>query len=186
MGNDWMKLYAALNNTKRKVFVSYYHKDDQGWRDKFERDFGHLFISKSVQLGDIDSDVSTEYVKQLIRKDYVSDASVVIVLLGPKTKCRKHVDWEIYAGLDAKANGHSGLLGILLPTHPDAGTSEFKYVNVPDRYADNAKTDFAITANWPSNDDELKDWIEKAFNNRIDKSDKIDNSRIQMQRNTCD
>src|SRR2546426_3884279 len=42
----------------------------------------------------------------------------ILVLVGPKTKCRKHVDWEISAGLNKKVGGYSGLLGVLLPGFP--------------------------------------------------------------------
>src|SRR5438067_1486452 len=101
---------------KHKNFISYYHKDDEAYRTAFERAFGHLFIGKSVSPGDIDPDNSAQYVKRLILESYITDASVVTVLVGPNTKKRKHVDWEIAAGLNRKAGGYSGLIGILLPS----------------------------------------------------------------------
>lgn len=175
-----------LFQSKHKVFISYYHKDDQLYRDEFERLFGHLFISKSVKPGDIETDASDDYIKRLIQKDFISDASVVIVLIGPKTLCRKHVDWEISAGLNKKLGGHSGLFGILLPTHPDYKKSEFQYSNIPARLADNCKTKFAFIGDWPSSETIIQDWIENSFNRRTSESEKIDNSRVQMTRNTCD
>lgn len=81
--------------TRRKTFVSYYHRDDQTYRKRFENLFGDLIVSKSVEYGDIDSDNSDEYIRQLIQKEYLSDTTVLVVLLGNKTKCRKHIDWEI-------------------------------------------------------------------------------------------
>ena len=51
---------------RHKTFVSYYHKADQAYRDAFEKVFGHLFIGKSVQPGDISTDVSADYIKRLI------------------------------------------------------------------------------------------------------------------------
>ena len=48
------------NITKRKTFVSYYHKDNQDDRTKFANLFGDLIVSKSVENGDIDSDNSDE------------------------------------------------------------------------------------------------------------------------------
>ena len=56
------------NITKRKTFVSYYHNDDQHFRERFENIFADLIVSKSVEEGDIDSDNSDDYIKQLIQK----------------------------------------------------------------------------------------------------------------------
>lgn len=106
---------------KHKVFISYYHKDDEYYREKFEELFGDLFINKCVKPGDIDEDLSTDYIKRLIRENYISDTSIVIVLVGKKSHCRKHVDWEISAGLMKKAGGYSGLIGLCLPDNPDNG-----------------------------------------------------------------
>ncbi|MBN1234575.1 MAG: TIR domain-containing protein [Methanotrichaceae archaeon] len=30
----------------------------------------------------------------MIHLKYIEDSSVLVVLVGPKTYCRKHVDWE--------------------------------------------------------------------------------------------
>jgi hypothetical protein len=40
-----------------------------------------------------------------------------VVLIGPKTKCRMHVDWEIAGAISSRVGGNSGLVGILLPNH---------------------------------------------------------------------
>lgn len=174
---------------RHKVFVSYYHKDDQAYRDAFERAFGHLFISKSVQPGDIVTDVSTEYIKRLIQEEYISDASVVIVLVGAKTRCRKHVDWEISAGLNKKVGGYSGLLGILLPTFPLQPGDRYNYADLPARLADNAKTGYAdiYTWNWIiSSEQNVRNAIQTAFDARLNRTEKIDNSRLQLGKNLCD
>lgn len=38
-------------NTRHKVFISYYHEDDQKYKDNFEKLFKDIFINKSVQDG---------------------------------------------------------------------------------------------------------------------------------------
>ncbi len=96
-----------MADTKHKVFISFYHFDDEKYKDALERDFGHLMICKSVGEGEIDEDNSDDYIKRLIREEHITDASVVVVLIGPNTRKRKHVDWELYAGLTAKAGGHT-------------------------------------------------------------------------------
>lgn len=174
---------------KHKVFISYYHHDDQQYRDYFEWKFGHLFISKSVQLGDIATDLSTEYIKRLIQEDYLSDSSVVIVLVGPNTKCRKHVDWEISAGLNSKVHGCSGLLGILLPTFPLTAEGTYYYYQIPGRLADNVASTFASVWTWDwlcASGQRITDAIEQAYQDRVAKQQLIDNSRMQLQRNLCE
>lgn len=147
----YSKLGLLNAAVRHKVFVSYYHKEDQVYRNDFEQKFGHLFISKSVQPGDISTHVSTEYIKRLIQERYISDTSEVIVLVGKKTWCRKHVDREISGGLNRKDGGYSGLLGILLPTFPIQPGGRYNYDELPAKLADNAKSGYADIYTW--------DWI---------------------------
>lgn len=173
--------------TKRKTFVSYYHKNNQEYRNRFENLFGDLIVSKSVDVGDIDTDNSTEYIKQLIQKEYLSDTTVLVVLIGPKTKCRKHVDWEISGALNRKVgNNYAGLLGLLLPGHPDYGTKKATYDLMPARLADNFKSGYAIIRDWTDERVKMQEYIEEAFAYRSSKEDKRENSRAQMQKNTCE
>jgi hypothetical protein len=167
--------------------VSYFHKDDQNSRAKFENLFGDLIVSKSVEKDDIDTDNSDEYIKQLIQKEYLSDTTVLVVLIGPKTKCRMHVDWEISGALNLKVGDkNAGLLGILLPTHPDYGTEKATYNLMPQRLADNFKSGYAIIRDWTDDRIKMQSYIEEAFANRTSKEDKRDNSRIQMDKDTCE
>lgn len=169
-----------MANIKHKVFTSYYHKDDQEYKDYIDENFNKIIINKSVMDNDINSDNSDEYVKRLIREDYISDSSVIIVLVGKNTKTRKHVDWEIYAGLRGSIHGNSGLIGILLP---EMG-KRYSYDDIPARLADNIKSGYSKMYSWDYAISNFKEIIEDAFQNRIKLKDKIDNHRQQMQRNT--
>jgi len=171
--------FNNVYNTKHKVFISYYHYDDQYYRDFFEKLFGHLFINKSVEPGDIDTDVSTEYIKRLIQQNYITDSSVLIVLVGAKTYCRKHVDWEISAALNKKVGGYSGLFGLCLPEHPDYNKNYHEDI-VPARLVDNITTGYANFYDWTENEDTIKIRFDIAFEARIKDADKIDNSRPQF------
>lgn len=176
-------------DTRHNVFISYYHKDDQYDRDHFEELFGHLFVNKSVKPGDIDTDVSTEYIKRLIQLDYITDSSVVVVLVGLKTWGRKHVDWEISAALNKKVGGYSGLMGILLPEFHLTPERNYKYNDIPARLADNVKTKYAAIYTWDwvcAQESRIKEAIETAFRKRIDESSEIDNSRLQFVNNRCE
>ncbi|MHA1428593.1 MAG: TIR domain-containing protein [Candidatus Helarchaeota archaeon] len=177
---------SSQESKKHRVFISYYHHDDEYYRNRFEDLFGHLFINTSVKPGDIDTDLSTEYIKRLIQQGYISGSSVVLVLVGPKTYCRKHVDWEISAGLNKKVGGYSGLLGLCLPNHPNYNNDKYNPNIVPARLVDNLKTEYANFYDWTENESNIKKWIGAAFNQRITDKDRIDNSRLQMQRNTCE
>lgn len=107
------------------------------------------------------------------------------MLVGPNTKGRKHVDWEIYAGLRASVNGRSGLVGIMLPNHPAYQDGGYKDADVPARLADNIKTGFAKMYAWDYAVKHFDDIVQKAFDNRIDKADLANNSRQQKRYNTC-
>lgn len=187
--NDRFTWGMALpqNITKHKTFVSYYHHDNQSDRIRFENLFRDLIVSKSVEDGDIDSDNSDEYIKQLIQKDYLADTTVLVVLIGPKTKCRKHVDWEISGALNLKVgDSNAGLLGILLPSHPDYGTGKATYDLMPSRLVDNIKSGYAIIRDWTDDRRKMQSYIEEAFEKRSSMADKRTNSRIQMDKDTCE
>jgi hypothetical protein len=179
------KLPQAI--VKRKIFLSYYHFDDQKYKEDFQKITHDFVICKSVENNDIDSDNSAEYVKQLIHKDYISDTTILIVLIGPKTKCRKHVDWEIAGALNHKVGDrYSGLIGILLPTHPNFNQPHYHAENLPQRLAANAKSGYAKIYDWTTDRVNIQNWIEDAFERRTE-DHKIENLSIpQMKKNTCD
>ena len=101
-----------------KVFISYYHKDDQWYKDELVK-FGttnSIFIDASVDTGDIPDDLPDERIREIIRDGYLRDSTVTIVLIGTETKRRKHIDWEIYSSMyDGAVNKKSGILIINLP-----------------------------------------------------------------------
>jgi len=116
----------------------------------------------------------------LIQQNYITGTSVVVVLVGLKTSGRKHVDWEISAALSKKVDEYSGLLGISLPDRKSW------YDEIPPRLTDNVKTGYAKVYTWDlvcASESRIKSAIEEAFQNRIDKADKIDNSREQFKYN---
>jgi MTH538 TIR-like domain (DUF1863) len=127
-----------MAEVKRKVFLSYYHSDDEGYRDKFEKLFGHLFINKSVNDGDIDADLGANYIRRLIQTGHLTDTSVQVVLIGENTWKRKHVDWEISAAISSRVGGASGLLGLLLPSYPGYKENQYKSSTLPPRFNDNS------------------------------------------------
>ena len=168
--------------SRHKVFVSYHHKEDQAYRERFESLFDQHFDimeSKSVNIGDIDPSLATETVLQKIRDKHISDATVTVVLVGAHTWQRKHVDREIDSSLRAtKYNPRCGLLGILLPTHP--GYSAHKYNEkpipphlydnikntIPPRLHDNIQREYAEIYTWTKSPKIVSNWIHQAFKRR--------------------
>ena len=109
--------------SRHNVFVSYYRDQDQQDKERFIRMLGDSIIDRSVNIGDIPGpNPPTEATLQQIREEFIAQVSVTVVLIGRCTWQRKFVDWEIGASLrDTEANPRCGLLGILLPGHPDLG-----------------------------------------------------------------
>ena len=153
--------------SRHNVFLSYYHEQDQKYKDRFVRMMGDNFVDKSVDLGDIiDNNLPTEAVLQRIREEHISQVSVTIVLIGRCTWQRKYVDWEIGASLrDTSANPRCGLLGILLPNHPDCGNRSYSPRLIPPRLADNCwdSDTFARIYDWTEESLTVRGWIHQAF-----------------------
>lgn len=169
---------------KHKVFISFYHRDDQKYKNYIDTYLSGNIINKSVSDGEYSNDNSDEYIKRLIREDKVSDSSVVVVLVGPNTKNRKHVDWEIYAGLRSSINGSSGLVGILLPEFPLTTNGDYYTRDIPARLGDNVNSGYARCYTWNYAISHFDEIIEKTFKDRITLRDKMVNDRLQMQRNS--
>ena len=101
-----------------KVFVSYHHYSDQPYKDYLVTlgEQYEIFIDQSVDTGDISDDLDDQYIREIIRDEYLRDSTVTIVLVGTETERRKHVDWEIYSSMyDGKVNKKSGIVVINLP-----------------------------------------------------------------------
>lgn len=167
----------------RRVFISYFHKEDQSYKDELVRACDKsAFSDYSVRDGDIDdTNLEDERIRQIIRDEYLRDASVTIVLLGKNTWRRKHVDWEISSTLrDTKLNSRGGLLGIMLPTHPEYYKNSLSKNTVPERFYDNWANDYAVVIKWANlRCLDLKEHIDKAFNK---KSYKTPNNSAPLRR----
>ena len=147
----------AAKVARHKVFISYYHEDDQEYKDRLVQALESKFVDKSVSQGDIhDEGLPLDEIRRIIRDEHIADATVAIVLIGCCTWQRKHVDWEISASIiDRRNNDRCGLLGILLPTHPDHGKGPQgrNRRRIPQRLAKNigGKNPFAVVYDWPKN-----------------------------------
>lgn len=116
-----------MNNIPRhKVFISYYHDDDQFYKNQlinmkeynYNGYFQSIFEDCSVHENEIDDiGLSPEQIRRIIRDDYIREATVLILLCGQNTRRRKHIDWEIHAAMfDTQLNPKMGILVINLPS----------------------------------------------------------------------
>ncbi|WP_458790678.1 TIR domain-containing protein [Yoonia sp. MH D7] len=102
-----------------KAFVSYHHNNDQSYREHltYLANNYHAFEDRSVEVGDIDDNLSSQVIRRIIRDDYLRDTQVTILLCGAETRFRKHIDWEIKSSMiDGAINTRSGILVIELPS----------------------------------------------------------------------
>ena len=105
-----------------KVFISYHHHNDQGYKEALV-EFGErfaIFMDRSVDADEIPDDWTDERIRRAIRDRHLKDSTVTIVLVGRETRHRKHVDWEIHSSMyDGSANKRSGIVVINLPETSD-------------------------------------------------------------------
>ena len=173
-----------MNQTPRhRVFISFHH-DDQYYKNWFLQMMGDDIVDESVGDGDIDERRPTDETREYIRDKFIREATVTIVLIGPCTWQRRYVDWEIGSSLrKTRLNSRCGLLGILLPNHPNAGAEQFSLNLVPPRVADNVggHDPYATIYNWSSDANEIRNWIDHAYNRRD--GNPPNNSRPQYKNN---
>ena len=183
-----MNYYGHPENDRHKVFISYYHRDDQDYRELFEDSFSEYYdimVSKSVELGDIDPYLKIETIRQKIRDEYLQDSTVTVVLVGAHTWQRKFVDWEIGSSIrQTENNSRSGLLGILLPTYPKPSNPNYDYYihTIPPRLYDNIQCGYAKIYDWSNDPSQVQSWIHDAFK-RKNENPPPDNSRDSFKKN---
>lgn len=174
---------TAIN---RSVFISYHHDIDQFYYDQLGAacDQACQLVRDASLREPLDSEDS-EYISRAIREGYITGTSCTIVLCGPETWKRKHVDWEIKATLDKQ----HGLVGINLPNNPimlygqGGCLHPTGCANKPQRLQDNIDSGYAVWTNWPTSTfsaAKLKEIVELAI---ARPSTMIRNTRDLMGRN---
>ena len=160
----------AADMPRRKVFVSC-HVEDLEYKRRFLQMMGDLVVDVSVDEDDIDdTGLVPAAISREIRDEYIRQASVTIVLIGPCTWQRMLVDQEIHFSIrHTDYNDRCGLLGIFLPEHPDYDSDEYNERLIPARLADNVDVEnaYAELYDWPhkraGRRDKVRQWIEEAF-----------------------
>lgn len=175
----------AYRGIKRKVFISH-HKSDFREVDAFIDYFANRekvftpYVLGANNNDDFINSTNTDYVMNQIRKKYLLDTTVTIVLVGSCTHSRRYVDCEIKSSLRQGEYPPNGLMGIILPSQ---GQSAY----LPPRFEANWTSDnvncYARYWIYPRSADELGQLIEDAFLARTTRNHLIANSRDMMRYN---
>lgn len=179
---------------KRRVFISFHHKDE-AYRNEFNRLWGEQFTGMDVKLGDIPTESDADYIKRLIQVDHIVHSSVVVALYGTETRKRKHVDWEIHAGLSEKVGDRKGLVIMIIPGFPVSPYDQNGnydqsrlYPYLHPRTAENLRSGYADVYFWPGmypqmGSVQVKDLLEVAANKRETHKDKVHTAHPQYANN---
>lgn len=164
---------------RHKCFISF-HRADEAAVLEFKRRFDDTqdaFIYRGQSMPeDIINSNNDDYVIGEIRRRFLQDTTVTIVLVGRCTWSRKFVDWEVQASLRQPANGlPNGLLAIVLD--PNLRTNPAP--TLPERVKLNVETGYAQYKWFPSSGAQLADRIEDAYCARTARANLITNPRAR-------
>lgn len=174
---------------RRNIFISYYHADQMAVNDfvqRFsvrEKIFTPFMLAQGQSFGDdIVNSSDPNYVMQQIRRRYFGQSTITIVLVGNCTHSRRYVDWEIKASLQKGGVGGQLPHGLMAIDLSKVRGNKF----LPQRLLSNYKVDhsgYAPFYYYPQSGQELREWIEIAYNSRTSKSDLIMNPNDMMSYN---
>lgn len=169
---------------RRKVFVSYSRIDEREVASFVNHwaSVQGVFTPKMIGAGsryDPIQSQQADYIMSVIRRDFIGDATVTMLLLGSCTHARRYVDWELKASLRQGEYSPNGLFAVLLASQDGSAW-------LPDRFRDNWSRNRECYARfWPSpgSAQQLRGYIEDAFAARTTRTHLIDNPQDMMRYN---
>jgi hypothetical protein len=183
---------------KREVFISYFHADKREVDDFIYRwdTLEKVFTAKALGSFDNDDFINSdnpEYVMGEIRRKYLMDSSVTILLVGKCTHGRRYVDWELKSSLRCGLNTPNGLLAFVLPSAMPTAYGlygplqwhERAWPAIPERLAANwnyidQKNSYARYWVMPNSAEELRQHIDYAVTSRNLRAHLIKNDAKMM------
>lgn len=174
--------YAGI---KRRVFISHY-RGDRYEVDAFIDEFSNrqkVFTPYVLGANDNDDFISSsnpEYVMTQLRKKYLQDTTVTIVLQSSCTHSRRYIDWELKSSLRQGEYTPNGVMGIILPSQ---GSSCWMPPRLEANWNENHNNCYARHWVYPSSAEQLGGWIEDAYNARTTRAHLIQNSQDMMKYN---
>jgi len=175
----------SYQGTKRRVFISHYKGDKMEVEDfidyfaNLQGVFTPYVLGANENYDYIDS-TDTSYVMSQIRKKYLKDTTVTIVLVGNCTHSRRYIDWEIKSSLTQGEYPPNGLMGIILPSK---GNNAFLPPRLETNWVKGHTNCYARYWIYPRSPEELGNWIEDAYNARSSRAYLVKNSQDIMRYN---
>jgi hypothetical protein len=176
----------AYTGTKRRVFISHY-KGDKAEVDAFIEEFANKhkvftpYVLGANENDDFIDSADPAYVMTQIRKKYLQDTTVTIVLVGSCTHSRRYVDWELKSSLQQGETLPNGVMGIILPSQGNSART-------PPRLKDNLTKDhidcYARFWAYPKTPEALGRFIDDAYEARTSRAKFIKNSQEMMKYNS--
>lgn len=170
---------------KRKVFISHYKGDSaevEAFIDYYANQHGVFtpYVLGANNNDDFINSTNTDYVMTQIRKKYLLDTTVTIVLVGSCTHSRRYVDWEIKSSLRQGEYTPNGVMGIILPSQ---GKNAYLPPRLEANWVSGHTRCYARYWVYPSSVGELSEWIEDAYSARTTRTHLINNSHDMMKYN---
>ena len=119
-----------------KTFISYDNSKE------YKKDEVQKLINSQSNMKDISLDYAidsedNEYIRRTIRDNYITDATVLVVLVTKDTQGRKFIDWEIaaamYNGEKRKDGKRNDICGIVIVDY-FTNNIKSKYKEIKDKY----------------------------------------------------
>jgi hypothetical protein len=176
----------VYQGVRRKVFISHY-KGDRQEIDNFIQKFANeekVFIPYVLGANENDdfiNSTSPEYVMTQIRKKYLQDTTVTIVLIGSCTHSRRYVDWELKSSLRQGDYIPNGVMGIILPSQGDTAHLSPR---LKANWSEGHQNCYARYWTYPQTAKALGELIEDAYQARINRAHLIRNSQDMMKYNS--
>ena len=158
--------------TQQKVYFSYSHREGKKFKVFLEENFKDLISNKTVSDDELNPKRGADYREKLVNEEYIDENTLLIVLVGKSTRCKKHVDWEIYTAL--KNNCY--VIGVILP-EIKMPNGRLVYGDIPARLADNVKSGYSKLYTWNYFINYFEEILDTAYQNKIDIKDNINNKR---------
>ncbi|MEH7388031.1 TIR domain-containing protein [Bacillus sp. JJ1521] len=171
---------------RRKVFISHY-KGDRDEVDAFIQKFANeekVFIPYVLGANNNDDFINssnTDYVMTQIRRKYLQDTTVTIVLIGSCTHSRRYVDWELKSSLRQGDYIPNGVMGIILPSQEN---SAYLPPRLKMNWSKGHEDCYARYWVYPTSAEQLGSWIEDAYQARTKRAHLIKNSQEMMKYNS--
>ena len=136
-----------------KIFISHV-LEDRNYASKLGEVLTTLGIASTSCLDWKQGEKAIE----MLQKD-LQECDLICVLVGPNTRFSKFVDSEIDAFLKKQSDPPCGLLGIILPVHPDFNRPYYDPVEVPPRLHDRVEWEFGLIKHWALDEASWKSWF---------------------------